>query len=279
MLMKFKIIIFCLLFTGIFFSCKKEELSNVSNSGTSGNSYVALLSKVLIDNQSAYEYSYNDSSLITQEKSKCHFIVHHYNRKGQLATTQFYGNDDILSSDLQVSQNALNSNVLVTPENGKKGGLITYEYDDNAKLIKTSYSMPLSTVSEYSEFSYDNNNRISRQTMYWDKTATGYIDYTYDAKGNLIKEILYNLPSSGIAELITNTQYAFDSEPNPYKSTSRLMIPGSSINQNNIIKETYTIHLSAGQGADKVQITETLYEYNAMGYPVKKNGNVSYIYK
>ncbi len=278
MLMKFKIIIFCLIFTGIFFSCKKEELSNVSNSGTSGNSYVALLSKVIMDNQSVYEYIYNDSSRITQEKSKFHFIAHHYNSKGQLATTLFYGNDDILSSDLQVSQTAINSNVLVTLESGKKGGLITYEYDGNSKLTKTTFSRPLSASSEYSEFTY-NNNRISRQTIYWDKTATGYIEYSYDAKGNLIKEMLYNLPLSGVAELITSTQYTFDNESNPYKSTSRLLIPGINSNQNNIIKEAYTIHLSAGQGADKVQITETLYEYNAMGYPVKKNGNVSYLYK
>ena len=278
MLMKFKIITFCLLFTGIFFSCKKEELSNVRNSGTSGNSYVALLSKVIIDNQSVYEYIYNDSSRITQEKSKFHFIAHHYNSKGQLATTLFYGNDDILSSDLLVSQTAINSNVLVTLESGKKGGLITYEYDGNSKLTKTTYSRPLSASSEYSEFSY-NNNRISRQTMYWNKTASGYIDYSYDARGNLIKEMLYNLPISGVAELITSTQYTFDNESNPYKSTSRLLIPGINTNQNNIIKEAYTIHLSAGQGADKVQITETLYEYNAMGYPVKKNGNVSYLYK
>lgn len=279
MLMKFKIIIFCLLFTGIFFSCKKAELINGSNSGTPGNSYVAMLSKLVIDNQSAYEYIYNDSSLITQEKSKFHFIAHHYNSKGQLATTEFYGNDDILSSDLQVSQTAIDSYVLVTPESGKKGGTISYEYNVNARLIKSTYSRPLSAISEYSEFSYDNNNRISRQTMYWDKMATGYIEYSYDAKGNLNREMLYNMPLSGVAELITNTQYTFDNGPNPYKSTSRLMIPGINTNQNNIIKEAYTIHLSTGQGSDKVQITETTYEYNAMGYPVKKNGDVSYVYK
>ena len=277
--MKFKIIIFCLLLTGMFFSCKKDELLNVSNSSTSGNSYVAILGKILIDNQSSYEYVYNDSSLITQEKSKFHFITHHYNSKGQLATTEFYGNDDILSSDLQVSQTAIDSYALVTPESGKKGGIIRYEYNANAKLIKSTYTRPLSTISEYSVFSYDKNNRISRQTMYWDNIVTGYIEYSYDAKGNLNAAMLYNMPLSGVAELITNTQYTFDNESNPYKSTNRLMIPGINTNQNNIIKEANAIHLSTVQGSDKVQITETTYEYNAMGYPVKKNGDVSYVYK
>jgi hypothetical protein len=115
--------------------------------------------------------------------------------------------------------------------------------------------------------------------MYWENTATGYIEYSYDGKGNLIKEMLYNLPATGVAELITTTQYAFDNQPNPYRSSSRLMTPGISTNQNNIIKETYTIHLTAVQGPDNVQITETSYEYNGIGYPVTKNGNVSYVYE
>jgi len=115
--------------------------------------------------------------------------------------------------------------------------------------------------------------------MYWENAATGYIDYLYDAKGNLISETLFNLPSAGKAELITSTQYVFDNESNPYKATSRLMLPGITTNQNNITKETYTIHLTDNQGPDNIQITETSYEYNASGYPITRNGNIKYIYK
>ena len=115
--------------------------------------------------------------------------------------------------------------------------------------------------------------------MYWENSATGYIDYSYDANGNLAKEMLYNLPLTGAAELITTTQYAYDNQQNPYKATSRLLTPGVNTNLNNIVKETYTIHLAAGQGADNVQVTETAYEYNGMGYPVSKNGNVTFIYQ
>jgi hypothetical protein len=74
-------------------------------------------------------------------------------------------------------------------------------------------------------------------------------------------------------------QYVFDNELNPYKATSRLMLPGITTNQNNIIKETYTIHLSANQGSDNVQAAETKYEYNGLGYPITRNGNIKYIYK
>ena len=274
--MKIKITVFFLLLVTLLFSCKKDDSLNVGNNGTLK---VPLLSKVLIDNQSAYEYTYTDSNLFSEIKSKFDYTIHHYNTKGQLITTDFYVNDNILSGDPTVFQTALNSKELVTPANGKKSGTITYEYNNNGQLTKTTYIQPLLSSSEYSDFTCDNNNRISRQTMYWANVATGYIDYTYDTKGNLNSEMLYNIPSSGTAELITVKQYGFDNAPNPYKSASRLMIPGINTNPNNLIKETYTVHKSAAQGPDNVQVTTNSYTYNDMGYPVSKNGNVSYVYK
>jgi YD repeat-containing protein len=277
--MKLKIAFFWLLFVTIFFSCKKEDLSNGLNSGKNPSASLPVLSKVLIDNQSAYEYVYNDSSLLTTEKSKFNFNLNHYNTNGQLVSTDYYGNDAVLSSDAQVFQAAMSSTIWVTSATGVKGGTLTYVYNDKAQLIKTSYSRPVSTNSEYSQFTYDASGKINRQTMYWDDAATGYIDYSYDNKGNLVKEMLYNLPSAGVAELITTTQYEFDSKLNPYKLSSKLLIPGISSNQNNIIKETYTIHINPAQGSDKVQISQTTYTYNTSGYPITKNSNTTYVYK
>ena len=274
--MRIKIIILCLLYVSIFISCKKEQLLDDESYG---NSTVLILSKVLLNNQCSNEYLYNDSNLVSEEKSKIDYTMNHYNDKGQLVTSEYYTNDDILSSDAQIFATAINSTDLVTPENGQKGGSITYEYNANAQLIKSSYSQSTSTSSEYSEFSYDANNRINRQTMYWANSATGYIDYSYDTKGNLIKEALYNMPSTGVVELITTTSYVFDNSKNPYKLFRRLMIPGINTNVNNIIKETNTIHLTPDQGPDNVQITTTSYKYNAMGYPISKNGNVAYVYE
>ena len=277
--MKSKIINYCLLFVVfvvLLLSCKKEDLSDLGNRG---NTVAPALSKILVNNQSAYEYIYSDSNLISEEKSTYDFKLNHYNTKGQIASIEYYGNDDIFSSDATVSATAVNSIALVTAETGKKGGTITYEYNNNSQLIKTTYTLPSLTISEYSEFTYDANKRISRQTMYWVNVATGYIDYSYDGKGNLNNEMLYNLPTSGVAELITTTSYNFDNKQNPYKLFRRLMIPGINTNQNNIIKETYAIHLTPAQGSDKVQITETSYKYNAMGYPVSSSGNVSYVYQ
>jgi hypothetical protein len=277
--MKLKSITFGLLLVAVFLSCKKEDRSDTAISPGTTTATAPMLIKVTTDNQSTYEYSFNPANLITEEKSKYDYTLHHYDGKNQLISTDFYGNDDFLSNDAQVFQAAMNSKAWVTPQTGVQGGSMIYEYNDKGQLVKTTYTRSLSTSTEYSVFSYDNNNRINRQTMYWENAATGYIDYLYDAKGNLISEMLYNLPSSGAAELITATQYVFDNESNPYKATSRLMLPGITTNQNNITKETSTIHMSANQGPDKVQITETAYEYNGIGYPVTKNGNIKYIYK
>lgn len=274
--MKIKSLTFCLLIVTIFLSCKKEELLNAGNSG---NTYVPILSKVMIDNQPVSEYLYTSSNLISQEKSKFDLRLHYYNDNGMLLTTESYGNDDLLSTDLKIIETAMNKKELITMENSKKVGTITYEYNINGQLIKTTCSLPSSGSPEYSDFSYGNNNKINRQTMYWENTATGYIDYSYDGKGNLIKEMLYYLPSTGVAELMTTTAYSLDNQPNPYKSSSRLLTPGITTNLNNIVKETYTIHLAAAQGPDKVQNTETSYQYNSIGYPLSKNGNVTYIYK
>lgn len=274
--MKYKIIAFCLLLVTIMLSCKKEEM--IADQ-TIGKTNVPLLVKVLTDNKTSNEFIYNDSNMISQEQSKFDLAMYHYNATGKLSSSEYYGNDDILSSDIQVSQNALNSQSLINTQTGKKGGNVVYEYASNGQLIKTSYSQTTSGSTEYSEFNYDSNDRIAKQTMFLDNTATGYINYTYDYSGNLVKETLYALVANGPDELITTTQYEFDDQANPFKPVSKLMIPGINTNQNNIIKETCTLNSAVATGSDNIRITQNEYEYNDKGYPLSMNGNVQFIYK
>jgi hypothetical protein len=271
--MKHIIISFCLIFSTIILSCKKEEPLLVENSG------VPLLSKVIIDNQPCFEYVYNKTNLISEIKSIFYYTIYQYNDKDQIVSTDYYVNYDILSSDPKISATALTRKEWISPNSSNKAYTINYEYNNSEQLIKTTYSRPLSGSSEYSEFSYDGTNRISRQTLHWDKNVSGYIDYSYDMEGNLIKEILYYIPLNGIAELSTTTLYVFDNKRNPYNSFRKEMTPGIYTNLNNIIKETYGIHLSDKQGTEKDQVTETTYTYNDKGYPVSKNTNVEYVYK
>lgn len=273
---KFKLFTFLLIFVVALLSCKKEYIADPA---APGNVYVPKLAKILVDNAASYEYVYNDSNLIRQEKSKFDFTLHHYNAKGQLSYTEYYDNDAILSNDQSVSETAINNVAWVTMESGKKSSVISYLYNDNGQLIKTNTVRPGSECSEYSNFTYDANNRITRQTMYFENIVTGYIDYEYDAKGNMTSEKLYNTPADADPELITSTAYSFDSEPNPMRANSKLLIPGMNSNPNNITKETYTIYFTAEQGTNDVQITENAYKYNGLGYPVSRNGDVTYVYE
>ena len=270
--MKLKIISLSLLFVGVFLSCKKQDEPSIAVT-----TRAQILSQVKIDNQPSIAYSYNTLNLISEEKSRYDYSSYHYNAGNQLVSTDYYTNSNILSSDQQVCQTAMNQQGWFTPDITNKGGSITYEYNDKQQLIKSTYT-PVTGSSQNSEFSYGTNDRISRQLLYWDNKETGYIDYTYDERGNLTEENLYYLSATGVAELSTTMQYVFDTQQNPYKSVSRLMTPGINTNPNNIIKETYTIHLKADQGGDKVQITETTYQYNSTGFPISKNGNTEYIY-
>jgi len=271
--MKNSIITFCLILFALSVSCKKEDLDG----GAIENPFIPKLSKILIDNESVKEYMYNDLGLIRQEQSKFDFTQHNYNDKGQLASSDIYVNDDILSSDLTIYEAAMNQENWVTPSGGSKSGIITYEYNSNGQLVKSLTTRPSVEVVEFSEFNYNAENRVSKQLMYWDNTATGYIDYTYDKNGNLETETLYNLSESGTAEIVTTTSYTYDNAPNPFKVSCKSVIPGLNTNPNNVIKETYTIHSSI-ESTENVQIAENTYNYNALGYPISKNGNVTYAY-
>jgi hypothetical protein len=272
--MKNSIITFCLILLAISVSCKKEDLDG----GTMENPFIPKLSKIMVDNESFKEYFYNDLGLIRQEQSKFDFTQHNYNENGQLASSDIYVNDDILSSDLTIYETAMNQEIWVTPSSGSKSGVITYEYNESGQLVKSLTTRPSLEVVEFSEFNYNAENRVSKQIMYWDNTATGYIDYTYDSNGNLESEILYNLGESGTPELVTTTTYAYDNETNPFRVSCKSVIPGPNTNPNNIIKETYTIHSESVQASDKEQVTVNTYEYNSLGYPVSKNGNITYTY-
>ena len=275
--MKIKIAAFCLLFVAILLSCKKEDLTQ--SIGSPSAHYIPTLSKVLIDNQSSSEFLYNDSNMIWQEKGRLNLTIHHYNSNGQLVKSDFYGNDDVLSNDISVSQTAMTQAAWVTVASGKEIGIVTYEYNQSGQLTKSTTTHPSFTCTEYSLFTYDTNDRISRQSMYWDEVATGYIDYTYDTKGNMASETLYSTPLTGDAVAINSIKYNFDGAPNPYRTNNKLPIPGINSDINNIVKETYTIYRPAALGSDNVTVTDNTYTYNTLGYPVSKNGNITLVYE
>jgi hypothetical protein len=259
-------------FSLMFFSCEKDKQLTVENTD------IPLLSKVLVAGVSNYEYVYNDANLLSEEKSKFTYTKHSYNDKNLLTTSDFYVDPAMFSSDIQVIEASMNRKEWVNPDNTAKSLTQTFKYNGNGQLARKTYTRPSVTDSEYSEFSFE-NDRISRQTIYWQNVMSFYIDYVYDEKGNLIKESKYHVPSTGIAELWTTTEYEYDSMHNPFQAFKRLMTPSKFTNPNNITKETYTIYFEVDQWTQKVSTITNTYEYNEKGYPIKVNGEAEYVYK
>ena len=256
----------------IFFSCEKDKQLIVENTD------IPLLSKVLTGGVTNMEYSYNGANLVTEEKSKFTYTKHSYNDNNLLSSSDFYMDPAMLSSDWSVVEASMNRKEWVNPDNTARSLTKGFEYDSNEQLTRITYSRPSVNNSEYSQYTLE-NDRISRQTMYWQNAISFYIDYIYDEKGNLIKESKYYVPSTGIAELWTTTEYEFDNMHNPFQAFKRLMDPGKFTNQNNITKETYTVYFEVDQWTQKVSMINNTYEYNANGYPIKVNGEAEYVYK
>lgn len=259
-------------FTLALFSCEKEKQIIVENTD------IPLLTKVLTGGISNMEYSYNAANLVTEEKSKFTYIRHSYNDNNLLSHSDFYMDPAMFSSDWSIVEASMNRKEWVNPDNTARSLTKGFEYDSNEQLTRITYSRPSVNNSEYSQYTLE-NDRINRQTMYWQNAISFYIDYLYDEKGNLIKESKYYMPSTGIAELWTTTEYEYDNMNNPFHAFNRLMDPGKFTNQNNITKETYTIYFEVDQWTQKVHTINNSYEYNAIGYPIKVNGEAEYVYR
>jgi hypothetical protein len=253
-------------------ACEKEQHL------VTWSSDVPLLTKVQFGDESYYEYIYTNANLISEEKSRFFYTKHTYDSGNSLIKSEFYMDPAMFSSSSMVIQEAMKRKQWVNAGNTSKSLTKTYEYKDNGQLYRINFIRPSVNDSEFSEYTWE-NERISRQSMYRKRLLTGYIDFVYDDRGNLIKQTKYYVPVSGIPELSTTSEYEFDYMGNPFRSFRGLSIPGKYTNPNNIVKETYTIHFEFDASVQKVQITTNSYKYNIDGYPVEVNGEVEYVYE
>jgi len=156
-------------------SCEKDE------NGIYYNDEALLLSQVFYDSELYYEYTYNEANMVLEEKSKFHYARHHYNSRNVLSSSDYYFDKNLLSSSSNIADSAFNRNEWVNPGNTVKSGCRTYIYNDQDRLVKTSMN------SGYTEYCYDTTGKISREILYHEQKKSGFIDYEYDDKGNLIK--------------------------------------------------------------------------------------------
>jgi hypothetical protein len=261
-----------LVFSMILFSCEKQE----TNQRVVVNSDIPLISKIMIDGERYMEYSYNSSNLVIEEKSKYHYTKHNYNTLNQLQSSDFYWDMSMASSSSSVVQSAMNRTEWVSPANTPLDITHDLYYNEAGQLFRRSLIRTDSKIPEYSEFVYEGDKIIS-QNFYYNGKASGHLDYFYDEKGNLVKQMQY-ITSDNVTQLVSTTEYEFDNMNNPFIAFSRLMTPGINTNPNNILKETYTLNFDVDQFTEKVQVKTNYYEYNNLGFPVKVNGITEYSY-
>jgi hypothetical protein len=261
-------------FSVLFFSCEKEG----NNQIVIENTGIPLISKVLYDGQISVEYVYNQSNLLSEEKSKFHYTKHTYNSENQLITSDFYWDVSMASSNSAVIQAAMERTEWVTPDNTPKSVSHELSYNADGQLFRKSYNRTNDESSDFTEFQYD-GGRITKETGYYNGSVMGFTTYEYDSKGNVAKELKYMTSPYGVTELTATTEYEYDDMHNPFQAFKRLTTPGVYTNPNNILKQTYTLNFDVDPYTEKVQVTTNKYEYNSEGYPSKVNGTVEYQYE
>ncbi len=255
------------------FSCENDPYSELEfiNNGT-------LLKEVKIGGEAYSEYTYNETGLVLEEKSKFHYSKYEYNNQNQLIHSDHYWDERIASSSSAELNEAMQRTEWVSPGNTEKDTYSSYRYSGTGQLKETETLRINDGYTVSSTFTYNNTGWIKRRTYYSENNASSYDEYYYDNVGNLVKKERYDVLSEGNNELRTTTEYEFDNKNNPYYSFRGLMIPGENTNLNNIIKETYTLHFEVDDFIDPIQITEYSYEYNSNDYPVKRNDSREFVY-
>jgi hypothetical protein len=267
-------LIFLFLISQIVFSCSKKE----SIQQTPENTDIPLISKIFINGTLYEEYAYTGMNLLSEEKSKFHYEKHNYNNKNQVTTSDFYFDISMASSSSAVIETAMQRTEWVNPGNTSKSLTQTFDYNDQGQVIRKNYLRTSDPNPDYSEFTYE-NDKIIRITGYYKNAVSGYRDFSYDNKGNVIKQMQYTVSDEGISQLAATTDYEYDSKFNPFRAFGRLLQPGIYTNLNNIVKETYTLNSPVQSIVENVQVTNNTYEYNLIGYPVRVNGSTEYVYR
>ena len=268
-----------IVFSFVLISCEKEEQMDIENPQlVIENTDIPLLSKMLSGGEIFMEFTYNDRNLLLEEKSRLWYHKHTYSDNNQLIASEIYWDKSLASSNIRVDEEAMSRTEWVNPDNTPKRASHSYEYNTEEQLVSKTYIYHEQGNSINSEIHYE-DGRVIRSTSARDGEISHYGDFTYDSNGNLTLEERYRYTPEGIAELQTTTEYEYDNMLNPYRAFKRLITPGIYTNQNNIVKETYTLHFEVDASIEKVQITENSYEYNDMGYPVMVNGVTEYVYR
>ena len=256
----------------VFLSCEKsnDQIVERNNSG--------LLSKVLISGTAYMEYTYTSSGLIQEEKSWGSYTKHTYNSSDLLVKSESYVDPSIFSSSSNVIAEASKRKEWANPQNTPLDVTNTYTYTKAGVLNQRNVERANGTQCIV-KYELNKKGLISKETYYYEGKPSGYIDYSYDERGNLITRSHYFISTDGKSNLSNKTEYEYDNQKNPYFPFNKLLYPGRATNRNNITNESYTAYGATPSVIEWENITKHEYEYNDLGYPVKVDKETVYEYE
>jgi hypothetical protein len=237
-----------------------------------------LLKEALINGETHYKYTYNEAGFVLEEKTKFHYSKYTYNSLNKIIQSDHYWDERLASSSSYVLDELAKVTQWISPENAEKDSYHIYQYGRDGHLKKISSYRLNNGYSDVTVYSFNKKGRISRSTYFHNNKEAGFRNYFYDSRGNLIKEQHYCILNDGTEQLQTTTEYTLDNKINPYYSFRKLLKPGRNTNPNNIIKQTYRLHMEVDDFIDKVQVTEYDYKYNSSGYPTQMMEGWDFVY-
>ncbi len=201
------------------------------------------------DEYSVFEKYYCDC----EDKSKITKI--NWNKLGASKYEFVYENDIIIGANVEVAFSGVASPPFPAKEN--------YTYNESGLLLETP---------QYS-YEYNNNNQLIKEYAYSGDSLYEYTTFIMNSDGNIIEEKLYKASDS----LIYTDQFEYDAKDNFFYQYNLPFKSAQYSSKNNVIKRTrYEKANYDGTVVDVQIIEDMVFEYNEMGYPVKRTRTSSY---
>ena len=158
------------------------------------------------------------------------------------------------------------------PRKAKVVQILRFVYSDNGDLEQKRNYFIIDGAEQlvgYQKYLYEGNTVVRQEVYTPQDQLTNYFDYTYDSIGNVLKEAFYAIQEDGSAVLQHRIITEFDTMHNPFRVFAVEGTPGINTNVNNIVRRTDLIYTDTEVRTFE---DENRYEYNALGYPIRVNG-------
>lgn len=239
-----------LIFISGMVSCKKEDVP-----ANTSNPLLRIVSKTGTDSIIS-EFSFDGAGRLAQDKT---FYI---DASGTDVQTLSIVRDASGKATRVVDAYAGSSNSTAVRD---------YIYNGN-KVRHGLYSFDFLGIAVRDSIAYSYAARVSKVVHYYtldgsDPAIASFSEYTWDGKGNMIKELVYSTENLGDPQLVATVTYTYDTNVNPYYANDDALVEydlAQYISPNNVTR----IGVDAVDPSESFEIVTT-YEYGADKRPVK----------